>query len=59
MGKIIPGTDRSIPYENGDVEKHVDGGLKRVVQSLQSEPVTVDESERSRQREDGGSLTPR
>lgn len=35
----MPGADGAVPHENGDVEKHVNRGLKTVIFGFQSEPV--------------------
>lgn len=39
MQEFVPRTDRSIPHEDGYVQEHIDSRLKRVVQSLETEPV--------------------
>lgn len=35
----MPRADGAIPHEDGYVEEHVDGGLERIVESLETEPI--------------------
>lgn len=39
VGEAVPGTNSTVPGEDGYVEGHVDGGLKGVVFCVQAEPI--------------------
>lgn len=41
VDKGSPGANGTEPHEDCQVEKHVDGGLERVVHGFQAEPVAV------------------
>lgn len=37
--ELVPGAHGAVPHEDGHVQEHVDGGLERVVEGLEAEPV--------------------
>lgn len=41
--KLVPRCDCSKPYEDRDVEQHINGRLQRVIESLQAKPVAVND----------------
>ena len=41
VGKLVPRCDCTEPYEDRDIEQHINGRLQRVIKRLQAEPVAV------------------
>lgn len=41
--ELVPGAHSTVPHEDGHVQKHIDGGLEGVVESLEAEPIIPSE----------------